>query len=269
MTKGKLLSIALALLTLSAVGCINDVTTGGPVTTRNYDITGFTAVKIVSSDTGVQVYHRFIVEVVPSERFSISVTANDNLFSYIHVTRSGETLEVELRDVQVSFGPATLEAMIAMPQLSQLRASGAADVSARGFKSSSDFKLTLSGGANAELDVETGAFAAIVQSGRVRGSIRSADAHFEAYGTSTIVELRGSGNDLTLRCGDGSETTLVGFPVRNADVVLMGQWATRASLTLDGQLDVTLGNATSLSYSGNATLGRTTIAPGATLRQKP
>ena len=160
----------LAALTLAGAGCVPpDITTGGPARTSEDDVAEIVAVQVSSSPIFPQVYHRFEVEIVPSDTYSVSVTANDHLFSYIHVSRSGSTLHIQLRDVQVSFSPATIQARIATPRLSQLSASGAAVVTAHGFKSADGFKLEISGGARADLDIETGDFAATIKGGNTGG----------------------------------------------------------------------------------------------------
>ena len=84
------------------------MTTGGPVKTRTYDVTDFTAVQVISSQKGTQVYHTFEVQIVPAEAYSVSVAANENLFPYIHVTRVWLDTPDRARDVQVSFAPTTL-----------------------------------------------------------------------------------------------------------------------------------------------------------------
>ena len=71
-----------------------------------------------------------------------------------------------------------------------------------------------------------------------------------------------------LRGGIGAEAALQRFSVRNADVMLSGL-GTRADLTIDGRLDVTLIGPVILWYSGNVTLGRTSEGRGSVLRQRP
>ena len=72
MKKATVLFMVSALL---SVGLFTNFTlTAGPVTTKDYNITGFTSVQAGST---------FDVELVPSNSYNVTVTANEKLFDKI------------------------------------------------------------------------------------------------------------------------------------------------------------------------------------------
>ena len=205
-------------------------------------------------------------QIVPADSYSVSVTANENLFKYIRVARSGSVLRIEISGVRTTFGPTTLEAHVTMPQLYRLNLSGASRATARGFKSSHDFALDLSGASTADLSLETGPFNATVSgASRVNATVTSSDARIDVSGASR-AEIDGSGKDLVLSASGASTANLDGFSVANANVNLSG--ASHGTITMNGRLDVDLSGASTLVYSGNVTLGRSSVTGASTLRQQ-
>ena len=81
-----------------------NVTGSGNLETREFDFSDFTKVDIGSS---------FEYEIVQSDTYSVRITADDNLFDDIRVTKKGQTLAINLRPF-FHFGVATLEATITM-----------------------------------------------------------------------------------------------------------------------------------------------------------
>ena len=75
-----------------SVGCTGDagdiVEGSGNLDTQEMDFSGFTRV-----DVG----HAFEVEIVQSASYSVSITADDNLFEYIEVSKKGEILKIGLK----------------------------------------------------------------------------------------------------------------------------------------------------------------------------
>ena len=99
------------------------------------DFSGFTSIEAGSA---------FEVEITQADSHSLTITADDNLFEYIEVSKVGQTLTIGLKpDSNIS--SATLIAEIAMPALYGLHLSGATRSTAQGFSSSHDFILDLSG----------------------------------------------------------------------------------------------------------------------------
>ncbi len=131
------------LITVSLSGCLRGgvVTGSGNLVTEQMDFIDFTR---------VEVGYAFEVEVTQSSSYSVSITADDNLFDFIQVSKTGETLKIRLQS-GYDYQSVTRRAKIAMPELRGLGLSGATQGAVIGFSSTEDFKLDLSGASRLEL----------------------------------------------------------------------------------------------------------------------
>ncbi len=103
--------------------------------------------KIFTDFTSVDVGWGFKVKIVQSDLYSINITADENLFEYMKIYKTGNTLIIGMkRSVN-----GTLKAEITMPDLYTLKLSGGVHGTAEGFSSSHDFTLSLSGGSHVTL----------------------------------------------------------------------------------------------------------------------
>jgi hypothetical protein len=107
----------------------------------------------LSDFTIVDVGSGFKVNLTQASSYSVSITADDNIFDYIQVTKTSDTLSIRLES-GVSFQTSTLKAEITMPDLEQLQFSGGVTGTATGFVMSHDFKAELSGGSILTMDGE-------------------------------------------------------------------------------------------------------------------
>jgi len=214
----KVVVITLALITfllISVVGC-------GPMRTQTYDHTDFTRV-----DVG----HAFRVEITRSDSYSISITAPENVFPVIQVSKVGEVLEIILTSPVPLKGA---KATITMPELRDLNFSGATKGTITGFSSSHDLNLELSGASSLEGDIQAG------------------DTVVRLSGASK-AKLEGSAKDVNINASGASGIDLSRFPVNNAQVLLSG--ASNGTVNLNGRLDADLSGASKLSYIGEPTMG--------------
>lgn len=219
------------------VGIFGRVIVGsGNLTTRNFDLSDFTEIAARSG---------FQLELVQSSTFSIEVTADDNVMDYIDVNRSGNTLKIRPQWNR-SFRSVTLRAKITMPDLSEIKLSGGSRASISGFSSSHDLSVGLSGGSS------------------VTGDITAGDAYFDLSGGSQ-VNLQGVANDLDINGSGGSQLELEAFSVNNADISLSG--GGRATINLDGILDVNLSGGSRVTYIGEPTLGDINLSGESTVSQ--
>jgi len=247
------------LLTLGLLaGCVGGVVTGsGNLVTEEMDFSGFTR---------VEAGYAFEVEITQSDSYSVSITADDNLFEYIQVSKEGETLKIG-RKPALSYISTTLRAKITMPDLYELSLSGATRGTVQGFSSSHDFILDLSGASSLDMvemsagDVEFD----ISGASRVTGDITAGDAEFDVSGAST-VQLEGSATDIVVDASGASRAELAAFPVNNVDVTLSG--ASSGTVNLDGRLDADLSGASKLSYIGEPTMGTINTSGASTLSKK-
>ena len=155
--------------------------------------------EVLSDFVIVDVGSGFRVVITQASSYSISITADDNLFDYIQVTKTDDTLSIGL-DPGVSYQTSTLKATIAMPDLEELQFSGGANGTATGFVMSHDFRAELSGG--------------------------------------SILRMDGEANNLMVTCSGGSRLEFSEFAVNNASIDFSGgsQGTVNLDGTLDADL---------------------------------
>ena len=219
-----------------------------------------------SDFTQVEVGRAFEFEITQSSSYSVSVTADDNLFEYIQVSREGETLKIGLKTVSLQW-PVTLKAVVTMPQLSGLNISGASEGTVANFSSTENLDIEVSGASSLDLaDISAGDVKFDVSgASKVTGDFITGNVDFDVDGAST-VQLEGSANDVVVEADGASRVKLAGFTVNNADVSLGG--ASRGTVNLDGRLDADLSGASKLEYMGEPTMGTINTSGGSTLSRK-
>jgi len=254
MPMGKNIVTVLVAILLSSgllAGCVGGVGGSGNLDTQEFNFSGFTRV-----DVG----HAFEVEIIQSDSYSVSITADDNLFKHIHVSKQGETLKIGLKLSPSRLLFTTLRAKITMPELYALELSGATRGTVEGF-------IELSGASSLDIsdmaadDIEFDLSGA----SKVTGDITAGDAEFDVSGASK-VQLQGSASDIVIDASGASQLSLDNFPGDNADIKLSG--ASRATVNVDGRLDVDLSGASKLDYIGEPTMGNIEISAGSTLSRK-
>jgi hypothetical protein len=199
----------------------------------------------LSGFSTVIVSHAFEVEIAEADSYSVSITVDDNLFEYLNVKTSGSTLFIGL--VSGNYIRATQEAVITMPDLRELRLSGASGVEVSGFKSSHPVNFYLSGASHLSGDIEMG------------------DSKLSLSGASSI-ELEGSADDIAVGASGASDVRLANLSVVNAKVNLSG--ASDATVNATGRLDGSLSGASRLEYMGSPTLGSVTTSGASTIGSK-
>jgi hypothetical protein len=230
--------MAVLLTALLLVGCAGGSVTGsGTLKTEEMDFSEFTR---------VEASHGFEVEITQSRSYSVSITADNNLFKHIEVSKDGETLKIGLKP-RITFGSVTLKAQITMPDLYIINLSGGSKANITGFSLSHDFSAELSGGS------------------RVTGNITAGDTNFDLSGGSQ-VNLEGTADDLVVSGSGGSQLDLEAFSVDNADVHLSG--GSRATFNVDGTLDVDLSGGSRVSYVGEPTLSDIDLSGGSRVDRK-
>jgi len=215
----------------------------------------------------VEVGSAFKVEISQSDAYSVSIIADENLFDYIRVSKNGETLAIGLKP-GYDYQSLTLSAEITMPELYELRLSGATRGTVNGFSSSHEFTLDLSGASSLDMvdmsagDIEVTLSGASLVTGSIKGS---GDARFTLSGASR-VRVEGAADNLYIQASGASDLELSDFPVHNADANLSG--ASRAAVNLDGRLDADLSGGSHLIYIGEPTMGDINTSGGSTISKK-
>jgi len=144
------------------------------LTTKTMDFSDFTDVEVGGG---------FRVEILRSPTYSVQITADNNTFDFITVSKTGSTLRIDLK-VGYSFQNVTLKTQIKMPDLLAVTLSGGTRGTATEFTSIHDFTVELSGGSS--------------------------------------LEIEGSARDIQIESSGGSRADLTDFPAHNATVHLSG-----------------------------------------------
>lgn len=237
-------------------GCGGIVKGSGNVVTEEYEFGDFTRIEVGSA---------FEVEVTRSNSYSVSITADDNLFHHIQVSKQGTTLKIRLKTATYVF--TNMKARITMPQLDSLGLSGATRGTASGFSSTENLDVEVSGASSLDLvDMSVGDIRLDISgASRVIGALAAGDISCDISGASTL-QLEGSAGDIVVDASGASRVNLGGFMVSNADVRLSG--ATSGTVNLSGKLDANLSGASKLSYIGEPTMGSVNTSGASTLSKK-
>jgi hypothetical protein len=257
MKKTDVAVLVVLLISGLLLSCTGVVTGSGNLETQEFNFSDFNKVEVSSA---------FEFEIVQSDSYRVSITADDNLFEHIQVTKVGETLKIGVKTISIQW-PVTLKAVVTMPQIRGMDISGASKGSVSNFSSTENLDIEVSGAGSLELvaisagDVEfevSGASKAI-------GDITAGDVDFDVSGAST-VQLEGSASDIVADVSGASRMKLAGFTVSNADVSLSG--ASNGTVNLSGKLDANLSGASKLEYIGEPTMGAISTSGASTLSKQ-
>jgi hypothetical protein len=108
----------------------------GHLETHSYNFSDFKSIEISSG---------FNIQITQSNNYSINVTADDNLFDYILVDATGDTLSIKLRP-GMGFQNTALKAEIEMPNLQTFQAAGGVISNIKNFVLDKDLTIDVSGG---------------------------------------------------------------------------------------------------------------------------
>lgn len=241
---------------------MDEETTREPETkgSKEYAVQGF---------TGVEVSTAIEFEITHSPDFSVKAFGDERLLKRLKVEVHDQTLKVGLDSGVSLFGGlhsnGRLKVAITMPQLTRLAASGACKGTAKGFSSTDDFHLQLSGASQTEIDIEAGkAGIEVSGAGRLSGILNARETEIGLSGASRC-ELSGKDDHTLLDLSGASRADLSEFETKNLDVDLSG--ASKAKIKMDGTLNADLSGASSLEYSGHVVLGKTSTSGASKIRQ--
>jgi hypothetical protein len=253
--KSKISSLLVLLMVAGLLTSCTVIVGSGDLKTENMDFSDF---------TGVDVGGAFEVEIVQSDSFSVSITADENLFDYIQVYKHGSTLKISVKPAVV-FHSATHRAEISMPELFDLELSGASHGTVTGFESVENLDIEVSGASSLDLEGIVAGDVRFDISGasQVTGDIITDDVEFDVSGAST-VRLQGTSTDMELDLSGASNAELDDFPVDNASIDFSG--ASRGTVYVNGRLDIDLSGASRLTYTGEPTIGDVDISGASTMQ---
>jgi len=218
--------------------------------------------------THVDAGHACELEVICSDSYSVSVTADDDTIKSVEVTKEGETLKIR-RSLSLFRGliSGTFSVKITMPVLRGLDLSGASKGTVSGFSSKSSLGANLKGASSlAMLNMSAGDMKfKLSGASKVTGQIKGADAEFNLSGASK-VELEGSAGNIVIDASGASHVDLTGFHVDSANVKLSG--ASHSTVNTDGQLDADLSGASKLHWLGKPIMGDMKTSGASTISNK-
>lgn len=186
--------------------------------------------------TAVEVGWAFNVIITQSSSFSVIITAEEKAFDDIQVIKTGDTLKIGckldlFRGLPIkSVPPKMRRAEITMPELYKLNLSGATRGEVKGFSSSHNLVLGISGTSSMEM---------------TDMSVR--DVMVDLSGASNL-KAKGVANNLYITASGASHLDFSEFPLHDANINLSG--ASGVIVNLDGVLDANLSGASRLKYLG-------------------
>ena len=222
-------------LLFSGCDIIDEIIGSGNIISIEKDFTDFTKVEISNA---------FSANIVSSDSYGVEIRIDDNIEEYLNVIKEGDTLKIYL-DPNHIYSNVTLEADIAMPDLSSLNLSGATDATISGLNFEHTLNLELSGASS--ITGEGDMFLGMIK--------------FDLSGASMIT-LQGYGGDLDINASGASTLRLIDLISDNGIVNLSG--ASNATINLTGTLSYNLSGASTLDYYGSPAIGSTELSGSST-----
>jgi hypothetical protein len=186
---------------------------------KEWDIADFTGVEITST---------FRARIHKGANFKVSTTADDNVLSYVRVSKQGSILKVGLQDNQSYELRTRLEVEITLPALAALDLSGASEATLADFKREKELKLRIRGAS------------------KIGGSLTVKSADFNAGGASSLF-LRGSADSARISVDGASHAKLGDFMLRRCELSLEGASDAEVALVSEFPLIARLAGASRLT----------------------
>lgn len=233
------------------------ITGSGDVITREFDYGDFSR---------IEVGYAFNAEISRADSYLIKISLDDNLFDYLDISKSGDTLRITMEAGNI-YSKTQQRAVITLPDLERLELSGASKANVEGFTSSHNLEIKISGASQVDIsDVISGnAYLEISGASQIEGTFTMKDVVFDVSGAS-LVTLEGSADDMSLEASGASVINLSDLPLNNAWFDLSG--ASQVTVNAGGQLSGDLSGASLLEYLGNPTIGNFTSSGTSTIRPK-
>ena len=183
----------------------------------------------------VHVGNAFRLQIIQGDEFAVEIQADDNVMPHIDVSQSENHLKIRLQSGSYSLQNVTLKALVTMPQVRHLDASGASRVAFESLVVSEPLTLDASGAS------------------RITGDIECPRIEIDVSGASR-VELSGTVGAAELDVSGTSRATLSALTVGDATIEASG--ASKAHVLVAGRLDARASGASNISYDGDPELGR-------------
>jgi hypothetical protein len=254
------IAVILAAICLSSLtGCFEFTRIVGSKTleTRQFDYSGFTKIEVSNA---------FDVTVTRSDTYSVSVTLNDNIFSDLNVSMSGDTLKVTMNSF-AHFINTTQKVAISLPELNALSVTGACEATVSGFQSDGNLALTVAGASGMQINnlQASNTTIKIIGASHLSGSLETTGADFNITGVSHIT-LTGSASTMKLNVIGTSDAALTDFVVGDASVTAAG--VSDVDIEAHGTLDINLSGVSTLTYGDDPKLGKVSVSGVSNLNRR-
>lgn len=235
--KFSVIVIALVFVGLTSCGKYR-VKPSSNITTETHDVSGFDQVEI--SDA-IQAEIEFT-----SGTEGVVVEANSNVHKYIRVRTINNRLVIDLeRNVHFKDEP-TIEVKISAISLERVEASGASNVSLLDTCTSSYFDVKLSGASN------------------FKGTLTTGNLDIDLSGASNC-NLLGTATSANMELSGASNFGTLNFEME--DLILSMSGASKTTCTVNGTVSVKASGASSLLFSGNATIVKEDLSGASTVER--
>jgi hypothetical protein len=229
---------------------------------EEYDLKGFNRITVKFA---------MEVDIIRADEFSIKISGSDTQLDNIKVIQEDERLSFsyDINLMSVLAAPfSRMHARITLPDLRELRISGAVRGTVKGFSSPNDFYLNIAGASRLDITgMEVGNMKwDLSGASRINGEVKSAgDFDLKIAGASR-VDLKGSAKNVSVDAAGASYIDLDDFQIANAKVKLTG--ASHSFVNLNGKLDVSLEGASKLEYNGQPSMGEVRVTGASNLKHR-
>ena len=252
------LLVTLVAVTAGLAACGQGVTVNnsGQTTNLKFAFQDFTRLNISGS---------FVVDVEPSDGYSINVTVDQNVFEYLKVSKRGDTLYVGLESGN-TYVNTIQRAVIKLPALAVLTLSGASQATVGKFPGAKSLELDLSGSSKASVVTDNLTSATFDLSGtsRVTGTLDAAAFTLKLNDASS-ASLEGNAPDLSVTGTRASIANLRNLLATTLKVDLSG--ASTATVNVLYRIDATLKDGSNVTYLGDPAMGNLDISGGSTMKK--
>jgi hypothetical protein len=261
----------IVLLTGSLAGCARPVHLSAAVN-REYNFNGFSRldfgfthdIMILGKTVDIPVE----LDVVQAENYNINLLANQNIFDFIAVSQSGDTLKIRINRNKIATDEATIKFSVSLPELAGLKLNSGI-LRANVNSPSHDFEADISGASKLNIVLQTGPAEFKVSSSSdavVSGSASNLKAEVsgastfksDLQGTNAIYLVTGSSDVITKGklqslAADisGASTLDLDMQVQKADLKMSSSSDIRGKLTAES-LKVEASGASEIKIDGSA-----------------
>ena len=223
-------TVVLLSAVLLLTGCLERVEGSGEIETRKFGVGEFTRVVIGSA---------FDFEIIRSDSFDVSITADDNLFEHIRVTEERGTLKIRMVSKIglfsfFSIGRSTKSVSVRMPKLEGVDISGSSRGTVSGFGAVDKLDIGVSGSSELTLP-----------------DMNAGETDIDVSGASKL-SLGGKSEGLDISGSGSSDIMMNSVETAKADISLSGASRINGAIEIAGDLGLKLSGSSDANLSGSA-----------------